>query len=139
MCQDRSSAAVGPLVAAELFGVTRGRVRADSSARMKRRRIMAQPSSSSTDSARASTSDVAVASAIGVADAKDCGYFLELFAGAGGLSSAVQKLGLPIRQALDIAGGSDVGFADLLVDATFQTLCCRKMGTRSVAPRRAAV
>ena len=35
---------------------------------------------------------------------------------------AVHRLGLPIRQALDVAGGSDVGFADLLVDATFRKL-----------------
>ena len=128
-------------MAAEAGLATSGLVRTDGSVRVKCRRIMALPSSSSMDRAWATSSGVAVVPAARPAVVKDrkvssaaeeaheeaglaasSGYFLELFAGAGGLTSAVQQLGVPIRDAMDVVGGSEVGFADLLVDATIRRL-----------------
>ena len=48
---------------------------------------------------------------------------MELFAGAGGLTAAVQRLGLRAAKALDVGGcGIDVEYADLLHDGTFKRL-----------------
>ena len=50
-------------------------------------------------------------------------FFLELFAGAGGLTAAIKRLGLPARDALDVAGqGMGAVYADLLDDNTFKNL-----------------
>ena len=49
--------------------------------------------------------------------------FVELFAGAGGLTAAILRLGLPANRAMDVVAGSvDVGYADLLDDLTFRKL-----------------
>ena len=49
--------------------------------------------------------------------------FLELFAGAGGLTAAVKRMGVPVRPALDVAGkGIDADYADLMDDKVFRNL-----------------
>ena len=53
----------------------------------------------------------------------EVGFFLESFAGAGGITAAVLRLGLPATQATDVKGGTQhIGYADLLDQGTFSKL-----------------
>ena len=49
-------------------------------------------------------------------------FFLELFAGKGGLTAAVKRAGLRTFEATDVSPDGDVVFLDLLDDATFRWL-----------------
>ena len=58
--------------------------------------------------------------ALGLAGEPGTGYFVELFAGAGGLTAAVRRRGLLARRAVDILnGGIDIECEDLRDRATF--------------------